>query len=194
MRGSKIPLVFWIYEGPSVSQMLVFQRKTSNDISLLRSYLVKTCVGRGKQISITMIDPIPFLHPRIIRYSPSCRRQLKCEELHLSPEQLCFWPLDKKLVLPYCIQNCSKFRHVFRWVICLCVYEHIITIDHAVISCDVIKQRVIHESLKTTWCVGQAKWACHPFVLCPSCTWGGKSCLVLVTFSYLQLMKSWLQV
>ena len=34
----------------------------------------------------------------------------------------------------------------------------------------------------------------HPFVLCPSCTWSSESCLLLVTFTNPQLMKSRLQV
>jgi len=53
---------------------------------------------------------------------------------------------------------------------------------------------MIHETLKTTWLVGQAERARHPFILCPSCTWSSESCLVLVTFTNPQLMKSRLQV
>jgi len=49
---------------------------------------------------------------------------------------------------------------------------------------------VIHETLKTTWRVGQAERARHPFALCPSCTWSSESCLVLVIFANPQLMKS----
>jgi len=56
-------------------------------------------------------------------------------------------------------------------------------------NCHVIKQHLIHEALKTFWRVGQAERARHPFVLCSSCTWSSESCLVLVTFTNLQVMK-----
>jgi len=46
---------------------------------------------------------------------------------------------------------------------------------------------VIHQPLKTTRCIGQAKSAGDPFILA---TWSGECGFVLIPFAYTQLVEA----
>jgi len=70
-------------------------------------------------------------------------------------------------------------------------YQDIVAIHYTVMTCDVITQNVIHQSLKATRSICQAKGAGDQFILV---TCGAERGFVLISFAYAQLVESGLQV